>query len=154
MLEPLENCRGGGKQTWKRTYIISTYKEHSLFPHTNNRVSLANITDRCHGDRVKNRDCGKLPGGSVVRMPGPGFNPWSQAAMYCQTNKFKECSVSGLRRFPGGWRGNPLQYSCLGNPGQRGLVCYIPQGRTEPDMSTHAFLTYHLFLFVYWKWFP
>ena len=24
-------------------------------------------------------------------------------------------SASGLRRFPGGGNGNPLQYSCLGN---------------------------------------
>ena len=26
------------------------------------------------------------------------------------------CSVSGLGRSPGGWHGNPLQYSCLENP--------------------------------------
>ena len=32
-------------------------------------------------------------------------------------------SVPGLRRFPGGGHGNPLQYSCLENPhGQRRLV--------------------------------
>jgi len=30
------------------------------------------------------------------------------------------CSVPGLRRFPGGGNGNPLQYSCLGNPMDRG----------------------------------
>ena len=29
-------------------------------------------------------------------------------------------SISGLRRSPGGGNGNPLQYSCLGNPMDRG----------------------------------
>ena len=31
-----------------------------------------------------------------------------------------ECSVPGLRRSPGGRHGNPLQYSCLENPMDRG----------------------------------
>ena len=30
------------------------------------------------------------------------------------------CSVSGLGRSPGGWHGNPLQYSCLENPMSKG----------------------------------
>ena len=29
-------------------------------------------------------------------------------------------SIPGLRRSPGGGNGNPLQYSCLGNPKDRG----------------------------------
>ena len=29
-------------------------------------------------------------------------------------------SIPGLGRFPGGGNGNPLQYSCLGNPKDRG----------------------------------
>ena len=29
------------------------------------------------------------------------------------------CSIPGLRRFPGGGHGNPLQYSCLDNPTDR-----------------------------------
>ena len=29
-------------------------------------------------------------------------------------------SIPGLRRSPGGGNGNPLQYSCLGNPVDRG----------------------------------
>ena len=29
-------------------------------------------------------------------------------------------SIPGLGRFPGGGNGNPLQYSCLGNPMDRG----------------------------------
>ena len=28
--------------------------------------------------------------------------------------------IPGLRRFPGGWHGNPLQHSCLENPMDRG----------------------------------
>ena len=29
-------------------------------------------------------------------------------------------SIPGSKRFPGGWYGNPLQYSCLENPMDRG----------------------------------
>ena len=32
----------------------------------------------------------------------------------------EEDSTPGLGRFPGGGHGNPLQYSCLGNPMDRG----------------------------------
>ena len=42
----------------------------------------------------------------------------------------------GWGRSPGGGHGNPLQYSCLGNPhGQRSLAGYSPQGRKESDTS-------------------
>ena len=41
-------------------------------------------------------------------------------------------SIPGLERSPGGWHGNPLQYSCLKNPyGQRSLVGYSPWGITK-----------------------
>ena len=36
-------------------------------------------------------------------------------------------SIPGLRRFPGGRHGNPLQYSCLEDPhGQRSVAGYSP----------------------------
>ena len=39
-------------------------------------------------------------------------------------------------RFPGGGKGNPLQYSCLENPpGQRSLAGYSPQGGKESDTT-------------------
>jgi len=31
-----------------------------------------------------------------------------------------KCSIPGLGRYPGEGNGNPLQYSCLGNPMDRG----------------------------------
>ena len=39
-------------------------------------------------------------------------------------------SIPGLGRFPGEGNGNPLQYSCLGNPmdRERILVVYSPWG--------------------------
>ena len=44
-------------------------------------------------------------------------------------------SIPGLGRSPGGGFGNPLQYSCLGNPhGQRSLVGYSTWGHKELDM--------------------
>ena len=45
-------------------------------------------------------------------------------------------SIPGLRRFPGGGHGNPLQYSVLENPhGQRTLAGYSPWGCKELDMT-------------------
>ena len=44
--------------------------------------------------------------------------------------------IPGSRRSPGGGNGNPLQYSCLENPIDRGsLVGYSPWGCKELDMT-------------------
>ena len=40
-------------------------------------------------------------------------------------------SIPGLRRFPGGGNGNPLQYSCLGNPMDRGAWRATVHGVTK-----------------------
>ena len=50
-----------------------------------------------------------FPGGSVVKNPPVNARATGVA-----------CSVPGLGRSPGGGNGNPLQYSCLGNPMDRG----------------------------------
>ena len=42
-------------------------------------------------------------------------------------------SIPGLGRSPGGGNGNPLQYSCLENHGQRSLVGYGPWSRKVSD---------------------
>ena len=62
-----------------------------------------------------------LPGGSAVKNPSAstgdaGSNP-------------------GSGRSPGEGNGNPLQYSCLGNPMDRGLVGYSPNSHKEPDAT-------------------
>ena len=45
-------------------------------------------------------------------------------------------SIPGLERSPGGGHGNPLQYSCLENPIDRGNPAgYNPYGLTELDMT-------------------
>ena len=45
-------------------------------------------------------------------------------------------SIPGLGRSPGGGHGNPLYYSCLGNPhGQRSLASYSPWGCKELDRT-------------------
>ena len=44
-------------------------------------------------------------------------------------------SIPGLRRSPGGGHGNPLQYSCLENPVDRGswwaTVCEVAKSWTQ-----------------------
>ena len=52
-------------------------------------------------------------------------------------------SIPGSGRFPGGWHGNPLQYSCLENPTDRGawraIVHGVTKSRTQlKRLSTHA----------------
>ena len=45
--------------------------------------------------------------------------------------------IPGLGRFPGEWNGNPLQYSCLVNSKDRGVLwaTYSPWGCKESDMT-------------------
>ena len=52
-------------------------------------------------------------------------------------------SSPGLGRFPGGGNGNPLQYSCLGNPINRGAWQATVHGVTELDMTDQLTLSEH-----------
>ena len=46
-------------------------------------------------------------------------------------------SIPGSGRSPGGGHGNPLQYSCLENPMDRGSPAgYSPQGHKESTEAT------------------
>ena len=59
------------------------------------------------------------------------------------------CSVPGLARSPGGGHGNPLQYSCLGNPMDRGAWWVTVQKVTKSwtqlkRLCMHACLLYLL----------
>ena len=51
-------------------------------------------------------------------------------------------SIPGSGRSPGEWNGNPLQYSSLENPMDRGAwwatVCGITKSRTQLSVHTHA----------------
>ena len=50
-------------------------------------------------------------------------------------------SITELKRSHGGGNGNPLQYSCLGNPMDRGTWwAYSPWGCKELDMIEHVFI--------------
>ena len=63
-------------------------------------------------------------------------------------------SVHGLGSVPRGGHGNPLQYSCLGNPMDRGARRATVHGVTESDMTekintqmhTHTYIHMRLFL--------
>ena len=50
------------------------------------------------------------------------------------------CSVPGSGRSPGGGSGNPLQYSCLENPMDRGAWRATGQGLKESDTTEAAHL--------------
>ena len=54
----------------------------------------------------------------------------------CQCMKFKDASlIPALGTSPGGGHGNPLQYSCLENPMDRGAWRATVHGVTESDMT-------------------
>ena len=54
-------------------------------------------------------------------------------------------SFPGSGRSPGGEHGNPLWYSCLENPMERGgsLAGYSPQGHKELDTSERLTFPHH-----------
>ena len=51
-------------------------------------------------------------------------------------NTWEADSIPELERIPGGGNGNPLRYSCLENPTDRGAwqVAYSPRGCKESEM--------------------
>ena len=50
-------------------------------------------------------------------------------------NAGDEGSIPGSGRSPGEGNGNPLQYSCLGNPMDRGAWWATVRGVAESDMT-------------------
>ena len=48
-------------------------------------------------------------------------------------------SISGSGRSPGGGKGNPLQYSCLENPMDRGAWGATVHGPKELDVTEHTY---------------
>ena len=63
-----------------------------------------------------------FPGGSVVKSPPASAG---EAGL-----------IPGSRRFPGGGNGNPLQYSCLGNPMDRRVWWATVRGVTKESDTT------------------
>ena len=62
-------------------------------------------------------------------------------------------SIPGSGRFPGGGHGNPLQYSCLENPTDRGAwqgtVHRVTKSQTQlKQLGTHAHTFWTLFCWV------
>ena len=45
------------------------------------------------------------------------------------------CAIPGLELYPGGENGNPLQYSCLEYPMDRGTWWATVHGAAEPDTA-------------------
>ena len=74
------------------------------------------------------------PGGAIGKEPT------------CQCRRHGDVgSIPGSGRSPGGGNGNPLQYSCLGNPMGRGAWWAAVHGVAESDMNEHT-CTHSLFL--------
>ena len=86
---------------------------------------------------LKVRDVRKQEAKMHYLTGGQGLPWWfisKESACQCR----RQCSILGWGRSPGGGNGNPLQYSCLENPMDRGLVGYSPWGCKESDMTEHT----------------
>ena len=72
-----------------------------------------------------------FPGGTVVKNPSANAGDPRDVG-----------SIPGSGRFTGGGNGNPLQYSCLGNPMDRGVwwarVHGVQKNRTQLSTHTHT----------------
>ena len=67
-------------------------------------------------------------GGSVVKNPPANEGATGDAGL-----------IPGSGRPPGGGSGNPLQYSCLGNPTDQGACWVTVHGVAESDTTEHAY---------------
>ena len=54
--------------------------------------------------------------------------------------------IPGLERSPGEGNGNPLQYPCLGNPMDRGVLQAAVSAVAESDVTEHAHSMCHTLL--------
>ena len=81
-----------------------------------------------------------LPGSSAVKNPLAMQKDIGDAGL-----------ISGLRRSPEGGNGNPLQYSCMGNPMDKGaLWATVHGGAKMSDMTQHTH-TYTTHNYIYEK---
>ena len=96
-------------------------------------------------------DC-SLPGSSIHGILQARVLEWgaiafsmnpTKASVYkesvCQCRRHKRCGFNPwVGKIPWVGNGNPFQYSCLENHGQRSLMGYSPWGRKELDMTEHT----------------
>ena len=57
--------------------------------------------------------------------------------------------ISGLGRSPGGGNGNPLQYSCLENPMDRGAWCATVHEVSKSQRRLKLLSTQHIHCYYY-----
>ena len=63
------------------------------------------------------------------------MSQWIKNLPSMQETQADASSIPGLGRSPGEGNGNPLQYSCLGNPMDRGARCAIAHRVPESDTT-------------------
>ena len=75
-----------------------------------------------------------------LRLPGGFPGGWVVKTLPANAGDTGDAgSIPGSGRSLEGGNGNPLQYCCLGNPMERSLAGYSPQGcRVEHDWAQHT----------------
>ena len=81
-------------------------------------MSIKSVRIKCRGDRSAERDSKSSKCSWILRVQGfPGSSVSKESA--CSAGHLG--LIPGLGRSPGEGNGNPLQYSCLENPVDRGV---------------------------------
>ena len=133
----------GGPSCWSRDHPLSSKVLGHSFPGSSGGKEFT-----CNaGDPTLIPRSGRSPE-KRDRLPTPvflGFSGGSNGKEFA-CNMGDLGLIPRLGRSPGGEHGNPLQYSCLGNPhGQRSLVGYSPWVHQESDI-TEQLSTAQIFL--------
>ena len=101
-----------GRVSWGWFKVPSTLLDHSLYYNPSENASVSVFTKYQHFNWASQM---------VLVVKNPPANAWDIR---------DASSIPGSRRSPGEGHGNPLQYSCLGNPhGQRSPAGYSAKGR-------------------------
>ena len=120
--------RGALLNSFYRATISLIQKPDKDITHTKRNLQ-ANVTDK-HRWENPPQNINKTKNKGALVVENPPDSTWDSG------------SVSGLRRFPGGGNGNPLQYSCPENSKDRGPWRATVHGIAELGMTEHTHTTW------------
>ena len=122
----LENPRDGGAW-WAAVYGV-----------TQSQTRLKWLSSSSSSDRLvrKSWKYARIIKGEInLTIWGNLFGQWWLSSKNLPAKQEDLGLIPGLGRFPGEWNGNPLQYSCLGNPIDKGASRATVHGVTKESDS-------------------
>ena len=110
--------------TYRHIYTYLCIYAYTIYTHL--YIYTCTYTQTCTPIRTYTHIYMGFPGGASGKEPT------------CRYRRHRDVGlITGLGRFPGGGHGNPLQYSCLENPKDRGPQGATVHGVTKSQMQPH-----------------